>query len=141
VRGLDATPILPRPSGSERNAGNQIVSCEGTPGLTKCHLDGDGCWDLGDPGDPERGVLLDHRLAAGTTRAATSYGDWSCMLVLDGSLTVDGAELATNDLLIVEPGAGVPALTAGATGVHLLEAARTAAACDAAELAKGAAYV
>jgi hypothetical protein len=138
LKGLETTDFLPRPPGSEGNAGNQIVPVDGTPGLAKGRLTGDGYWDLGDPGNPERGVLLDRKLPAGTVLAPTSYGDWRATLVFDGSMTVGEAEFGANDMLIIEPGGKVPEIAVGAGGVHLLETARTTASCDPTELERGA---
>jgi hypothetical protein len=141
IRTPGQSPILARPPGSEGNAGSQVVPVDGTPGLAKHHLDGNGYWDLGDPGDPERGVLMDRKLAPGTSLGSASYGDWRGSLVLDGSMTVGGRELVKDDLLIAEPGAAVPTISVGAQGVHLLTCARTAAACDPAEIEKTLAHV
>ena len=44
------------------------------------------------------------------------------------ALNAGDAELSKNDVLIAEPGAELPALQAGAQGVHLMEFCRTAAA-------------
>ncbi len=139
LKGLETTDFLPRPPGSQRNAGNQIVSCDGTPGLFRGNLSKSGYWDLGNPDDPERGVLLNRTLAPHSSLAPISYGDWRASLVLDGYMTVGDATFTTDDWLIVEPGAKVPEVTVGAEGVHLLETARTAASCDPSELQNGAA--
>ena len=128
VRGLGTTNFFPRPPAKVENGGQQTVSVDGTPGLDKGRLDGDGYWDLGDPGDPARGILFDRKLPPDATLPASSVADWRATLVLDGSMTAGGVKFATHDVLLAEPGAEVPAATAGADGVHLLELARTATA-------------
>jgi hypothetical protein len=126
LKGLETTEFFSRPPARVENGRRQVVPVDGTPGVKKGHLDGAAYWDLGDPEDPERGIAFDRKLAAGATLPAVSVGDWRGALVLDGSMTVGGTKLAAGDVLLVEPGAQVPAITAGADGVHLLELARTA---------------
>jgi len=128
VKGLERTEFVARPPAPVDNGGRQVVPVDATPGLAKGHLDGQAYWDLGDANDPERSIVFDRRLAAGTTLPAVAVGDWRCTLVLEGSITVGERTLATDDLLLVEPDAKVPELVAGAEGVHLLECARTAVA-------------
>jgi hypothetical protein len=128
LKGVENTEFVPRPPALVENGRRQTVPVDGTPGLEKDRLDGNGYWDLGDPDDPERGIVFDRKLPAGATLPAVAVADWRGALVLDGSMTVGDTELATNDVLLVEPDAKVPATTAGASGVHLLEMARTAGA-------------
>ena len=128
VKGLAGTNFVSRPPALPENSGRQVVPVEGTPGLSKGRLDGGAYWDLGDPNDPERGAIFDRRLGPGAEVSAASVADWRGFLVLDGSLTVGYKKLVTDDLLLVEPDAKVPAAVAGPEGVHLLEFARTAAA-------------
>ena len=120
--------FLPRPSGSERNAGNQTLPIDGVSGLAKGRLSGGSRWDLGEPGDPSRAVLMDTRLEAGHVYPEHWYRDWRAMFVLGGSMRVGERELGKDDVLIVEPNASVPACESGRDGVHLLEVARTSAA-------------
>ena len=126
LKGLDTTDFVPRPPARVENGHRQIVPVDGTPGLQKGHLDGTASWDLGDSGDPDRGIVFDRLLAAGARLPAVSVSDWRAAVVLDGSMTVGDAAFAANDILIVEPDAEVSALAAGPDGVHLLEMARTA---------------
>jgi hypothetical protein len=128
LKGIERTEFFSRPPASEENARRQVVPVDGTPGLAKGRLDGAGYWDLGDPGDPERGAVFDRKLADGETLAPVSVGDWRAALVLDGSMSVGDIDFATNDVLLVEPDAKVPGIVAGTGGVHLLEMARTAVA-------------
>jgi hypothetical protein len=128
LKGVETTAFFPRPPAPVENLGRQIVPVDGTPGLAKGRLDGNAFWDLGDGDDPERGIVFDRKLGAGATLPPVSVGDWRATLVYDGSMTVGDTELATNDILIAEPDAKVPAVTAGRDGVHLLELARTTSA-------------
>jgi hypothetical protein len=128
LKGLETTDFFPRPPAAVENGGRQVVPVEATPGLQKGHLDGEAYWDLGDPGDPERGVIFDRKLLAGSTMKASTVSDWRAAIVLNGSVTVGDSNFVANDVMLAEPGAEVPAMTAGASGVHLLEMARTAAA-------------
>jgi hypothetical protein len=128
VKGLETTAFFPRPPALVENGRRQVVPVDGTPGLVKGRLDGAAVFDLGDPSDPERGIVFDRKLPAGRKLPAVSVGDWRGMLVLEGSIAVGDTSLATNDVLLVEPNAGVPGITAGTDGAHLLELARTATA-------------
>jgi hypothetical protein len=128
VKGLEGTDFFPRPPARVENGARQVVPVDGTPGLRKGHLDGAAYWDLGEPNDPERGIIFDRKLVANATFPARSVDDWRAALVLDGSMTVGGTKFAANDVLLVEPAAEAPAVTVGADGAHLLELARTAAA-------------
>ncbi len=128
VKGLETTDFFPRPPALVENGSRQVVPVHGTPGLQKGRLDGNGCWNLGDPDDPERGIVFERKLEPGATLPPASVSDWRGVLVLDGSMRVGDTPFAANDLLLVEPHARVPAITAGGGGVHLLEMARTAAA-------------
>ncbi|MDT3445768.1 MULTISPECIES: hypothetical protein [unclassified Pseudofrankia] len=128
VKGLETTAFFSRPPRLVENGRRQVVPIDETTGLWKGRLDGKAYWDLGDRDNPERGVAFDVKLAAGATRPGISVGDWRGVLVFDGSATVGDTELATGDVLLVEPDAKLPDLTAGPGGVHLLELARTAAA-------------
>ena len=59
--------------------------------------------------------------AASSTKGFEVAGE-----LADGAITF--ASSPPNDVLLVQPDAEVPVITAGADGVHLLELARTAAA-------------
>jgi hypothetical protein len=107
------------------NTGHSILPVDGVPGLWKARLEPGRSWDLGDPGDPERGVMADCRLGAGESRAARKAGDWWAALVLAGSAEAAGRTLVRDDVLVAEPGGALPELVAGAGGVQLLEMART----------------
>jgi hypothetical protein len=128
LKGLETTDFFSRPPALPENGLRQIVPVDGTPGLQKGHLDGKAYWDLGDPADPERGIVFDRKMSAGATLPPVAVGDWRAAIVLDGTVNVGQDSFVAGELLIVEPDAKVPALTAGPDGVHLLELARTAAA-------------
>ncbi len=128
LKGLETTDFFSRPPALEENGCRQVVPVDGTTGLAKGRLDGNAYWDLGDPTDSDRGIVFDRRLPPGATLPPVSVGDWRAALVLDGSMTVGETAFSNNDVLLVEPDAKLPAITAGDSGVHLLELARTAAA-------------
>ena len=128
VKGFEGTNFVGRPPARPENGARQMVPVDGTPGLARGVLDGQAYWDLGDQGDPQRGAIFDRILDPGAQVEAGAVPDWRGFLVLRGSIGVGPGKLAANDLLLVEPGAEVPALTAGPDGAHLLEFARTAAA-------------
>ena len=116
----------PREGINKRNEGHSSLRVEGTSGMWKTRLAPGWHWDLGDPDDPNRGVVRDMRLAAGERIASRSRGDWYAALVLDGSAEVSGRTLVRDDVLIVERGATAPEVVAGKDGVQLLEHMRTA---------------
>jgi anti-sigma factor ChrR (cupin superfamily) len=120
--------FLPRPAGSEGNLGNQTTPLATLPGVLTGRLQGGQRWDLGKADDPERGVVIDTKLAAGITIPGHHHRDWRGVLVHEGSMRIADTELAKDDLLIIEPAAEVPAFETGAKGVHLVEFAKTAAA-------------
>lgn len=111
---------------NKRNEGHSSLSLEGIDGMWKSRLAPGWSWDLGEAGDPNRGVIRDTRLAAGERIAARSRDDWYAGLVLDGSVEVAGRTLVRDDVLIVERGGSVPNVTAGPDGAQLLEHFRTA---------------
>src|SRR5262249_51795715 len=76
--------VKPREGINRRNEGNSALTVEGTEGMVKTRLAPGWSWDLGDPGDPDRGVIRDTRLAAGESIAAQTRGDWYAAMVLDG---------------------------------------------------------
>ena len=108
-----------------RNQGNSALTLEGTEGMWKTRLEPGWRWELGDADDPDRSVVADTRLAAGETMPATGRGDWYAALVLDGSAQVDGRTVTRDDVILARRGSTVPAITAGADGVQLLENFRT----------------
>jgi hypothetical protein len=116
----------PRTGANLRNEGRSALSPEGAQGMWKAKLAPGWRWDLGQADDPERSVVRDTRLAAGETIGARTRDDWCAALVLDGSVEVAGKTLVRDDVLVVERGAAVPELMAGAAGVQLLEGFRTA---------------
>ena len=119
---------MERPPTCAGNAGNQTSPIDRTPGAVRAHLDGLQRLDLGEPDDPERGVLLDRVLRPGEAIGARRPGDWRASLVLAGAVTVGERTLEADDLLLIEPGAEVPPVMAGPDGAHLVDLARTIAA-------------
>lgn len=119
--------FLERSALNKRNEGRQVMPCDGVDGIWKSHLAPGALWDLGDPGDPDRGVMQDRRLAAGERVAAHSYGDWHGIFVMAGSFTIAGRTLGRDDYLLVAPGSTVGEIVAGEDGAQLLQLARTVA--------------
>jgi hypothetical protein len=122
--------FLERSALNSRNAGRQVLPVDGVEGLIKGHLSPGAQWDLGDAGDPQRGILRDSRLAAGERIAPHRFDDWRAVFVLDGDLTVGGEALGKDDVLIVKPNSRVGELVAGPNGAQLLEVSRTAIGID-----------
>jgi hypothetical protein len=116
----------PREGVNKRNEGHSSLSLAGAEGMWKSKLAPGWRWDLGDPGDPNRCVVRDTRLAAGESISAQERGDWYGALVLAGSVEAGGKTLVKDDVLLAERGAAVPAMAAGPDGAHLLEHFRTA---------------
>jgi hypothetical protein len=116
----------PREGVNKRNEGHSRLALTDGDGMWKTRLASGWSWELGNAGDPDRGVVRDTRLAAGERIAAQERGDWYAALVLDGSLEVGGRTLVRDDVLIAERGAAIPAMVGGPGGVELLEHFRTA---------------
>lgn len=116
----------PREGVNKRNEGHSSLSLEGVDGMWKTKLAPGWHWDLGDPGDPNHGVVRDTRLAAGEKIPACTRGDSYGALVLDGSVDVAGRTLVRDDVLIAERDQAIPEMVAGKDGVQLLEHFRTA---------------
>jgi hypothetical protein len=115
-----------RPKGAEAHRGNQTTPLSGQPKLKTGHLVGDQRFDLGEPDDPERGVILDTVLQPGDDYPPHWYKDWRFVMVLEGSLDLAGHVIEKNAVMVIEPMSEVPPFTVGADGAHLLEVARTA---------------
>ena len=111
---------------NRRNEGHSSLSLEGAEGMWKTRLAPGWSWDLGAPGEPDRSVVRDTRLAAGEGVAGQQRADWYGALVLDGSVEAGGRTLVRDDVLIARRDAPIPALVAGPGGAHLLEHFRTA---------------
>jgi hypothetical protein len=116
----------PREGVNRRNEVHSSRPVTDGDGMWKSRLAPGWSWDLGEAGDPNRGLVRDWRLAAGESIAARERGDWYCALVLGGSIEAGGNTLVRDDVLIAERGSAVPQVTAGKEGVHLLELFRTA---------------
>lgn len=116
----------PREGVNKRNEGHSALSLEGAEGMWKTRLSPGWSWNLGDADDPQRGVVRDTRLPAGIALPARTRGDSYGAVVMDGSVELGGKVLVRDDVLVAERGATIPAMTAGAEGVQLLEHFRTA---------------
>jgi hypothetical protein len=116
----------PREGVNRRNEGHSALSLEGAEGMWKTRLAPGWQWDLGAPGDPDRGVVRFTRLSAGEAIDERGRGDWYSAMVLDGSGTVAGRAIGRDDVLIAGRGGVCPAITAGPDGLEILESFRTA---------------
>lgn len=116
----------PRAGINLRNQGHSVLPVDGTSGMWKTRIAQGWHWDLGDPEDPNRSIVQDMRLAAGTAIPFRERGDWYGGLVLHGSMEVDGVRFVRDDVLVAEPGARIPEIVAGPEGVQVLEHLRTA---------------
>lgn len=125
LRGTNAV-FAERSTLNKRNDGRQVLPCDGIKGITKTRLSPGAQWDLGEPDDPDRGVMKDTRLAPQQRLPAHRYDDWHAILVFDGTVRIAGRTLGKDDYLVIRPGARVEGLWAGPQGAQLLELARTA---------------
>jgi hypothetical protein len=116
----------PREGINTRNEGHSALTLEGTEGMVKARLEPGWQCDLGEPGDPDRGIVRFTRLAPGETIPARRRADWYCGLVLGGSAEVAGRPLVRDDALVGERDAMLPELVAGKDGAEILEHFRTA---------------
>ncbi len=116
----------PREGINLRNHGHSSLAVDGAEGLWKTRLSPGWAWDLGGPGDPDRGVVRNVELAPGEAIAARSRGDCYAALVIDGSIDCGDKILAEGDVLIAERGATIGEMLAGRDGAQLLEHFRTA---------------
>ena len=121
---------------NKRNEGRQILPIDGVEGMFKSRLAPGGRWDLGEPGDPNRSVMLDTRLTPGERLAPHRFDDWRGVVVMAGELDVGGRRLGPESVLVIRPGAEVPAIQAGPQGAQLLQIARTAAGVERRTLAR-----
>ena len=112
---------------NKRNDGRSSLPCDGVEGLIKTRLAAGARWDLGDAGDPDRGIMGHTVVAPGEAVAAHHYGDWHGLFVLKGSLRLGDRELGANAVVIAEPGAVLPAIAGGPDGAEVFEVARTTA--------------
>jgi hypothetical protein len=118
--------FIERSGVNRRNEGRQTLPLEGVKGFIKGHLSPGAQWDLGESGDPDRGVMSVSRLASGEQRSAHSYDDWHALIVIDGAMHVAGRALGKDDFLLIRPRSPVGEIEAGAEGTELLEVSRTA---------------
>jgi hypothetical protein len=111
---------------NQRNEGRQTLPIDGVAGLVKGKLSEGAQWDLGEPGDDERGVMKVHGIAAGASLAARRYSDWHALMVMEGELQFAGHTLGKDDYLLVQPNCHIDALSAGRDGALVIEVVRTA---------------
>jgi hypothetical protein len=119
-------PFKERSALNRRNEGRQTMPLDGVEGIWKSRLECGRVWELGDPGDPDRGIMKYTCLGGGESIAADRCDDWHAVVVMDGSIEIGGRTLGRDELLLVHPGSTVGEITAGAGGAGLLELARRA---------------
>ena len=115
---------------NQRNSGRQTLPNAGVEGLSMSRLEPGRTWDLGEPDDPDRGLMRDTRLAAGEKRPAHTYADWHGVFIMDGTMRVGGRDLVKDDVLIIEPNSRVAEFVGTANETQLLEFSRTAKGMD-----------
>jgi quercetin dioxygenase-like cupin family protein len=122
-----ARAFKPREPVNQRNNGQQLLPVDGVDGMFKSRMEAGREWDLGESGDPERGLMRDTRLLPGEAIEAHSHADWHFMMVLEGSLTIGERKVERDGYVLARPGSVIDRIEAGAGGVQILELARTAA--------------
>jgi hypothetical protein len=127
LQGSGPFAFVPRSARNRRNEGRQALPVDGVDGLTKGRLAPGNRWDLGDPADPDRATMACVAFASGSQIAPHSYRDWHWVLVTSGSARLGAHELVKDDVLVMEPGAPVPAIVVGDAGIEWFEVARTPA--------------
>jgi quercetin dioxygenase-like cupin family protein len=127
VQGMTAFRFKERSPLNKRNEGRSSLPNAGVDGIVMGHLTPGAVFDLGEAGDPDRGLMVFTRFEAGQDIAPHTYDDARAIFVFDGDLTLGDRQLAKGDALIIERGAAIPAVKAGPKGAQLLEIARTSA--------------
>lgn len=112
---------------NRRNIGRQVMPVDGVEGLVKGHIVPGAVFDLGESGDPERGVLICTGLRPGEAIAPHSCGDARMFFVLEGSVKLGDRILAAGDCVISDRDAQMTEIRAGTDGALLLELVRTTA--------------
>jgi quercetin dioxygenase-like cupin family protein len=123
--GMSLFNIKERSALNSRNNGRQMLPNAGVDGIVMGHLKPGAVFNLGEPDDPERGLMVCTELKAGEEIAPHSYADARAIFVLEGELKFGERVLAKNDMVTIERDAPVPAFKAGAKGAQLLELTRT----------------
>lgn len=125
LAGTTAT-FMERPPHNRHNEGRAMVPVDGLDGLVRGRLAPGAAWDLGEPGDPERGQLRYVVLAPGETLQPRRFHDWSALVMLGGGMQLGSQQLVRQDILTLAPGSRLDAVQAGPDGMELLEVLRTA---------------
>jgi len=93
------------------------------------HLGPGRLWDLGEPDDPERGVMLYSRFEENEAIGPHACDDWRWLVVFEGTAEVAGRNLIKDDIN-VEPHGRLEGIVPGHGGVELFEVCRTASAIE-----------
>ena len=115
-----------RSSVNRRNEGRQALPIDGIDGLVKGKLTGGSQWDLGEPSDPERGVMRAITLSANEVLPAHRYSDWHALIVIEGQVHFAGETLVKDAYVLAQSSCQVSEIRAGQNGALLLEVVRTA---------------
>jgi len=111
---------------NKRNEGRQVLPIEGVDGFVKGKLTAGSQWDLGEPADPDRGVMRVIGLSSGEAAPAHRYSDWHTLMVMDGQIQLAGRTLGKDDYLLAQPNGHIDEMRAGQNGAVILEVVRTA---------------
>jgi len=125
--GASMFQFLPRSGENERNRMNETLPLAADARLNLGRLGAGHRWDLGEPDDPDRGLVEDVILRPGEEFRSRNDDEWRALFLLDGTASFGGRPLAERSVLIVAPGAVLPRIQPGASGAHLLEVTRSAA--------------
>ena len=127
--GADGTSMfqfLPRTAENERNRTSQTLPLAADARLVLNRLGGGDRWTLGDPDDPDCGLVDDVLLQPGEEFASRTSDEWRALFLLEGTALFGDRPLAERSVLMVAPGATLPRVQPGTSGAHLLEVTRGA---------------
>jgi len=126
--GASMFQFLPRSAENERNRDNETLPLAAEARLILGRLGAGDRWELGDPDDPDRGLVDDVLLRPGEEFTNRNGDEWRALFLLNGTASFGSRPLAERDVLIVAPGATLPRIQSGTSGAHLLEVTRSAGA-------------
>jgi hypothetical protein len=127
VDGASMFQFLPRSAENERNRPNETLPLAADPRLVLGRLGAGDRWALGEPDDPDRGLIDDVLLGPGEEYPGRNSDEWRALILLNGTASFGDRPLAERSVLIVAPGSTLPRIQADTSGAHLLEVTRSAA--------------